>query len=236
MKTHRQMQALSDQVQQLAADSVGQDEPTARADTRSWGGGGGGRLNALAGTLGRLPPPRFSPPSGNADSPPPSTGGPALPPALDNAEAREQLRGFIAAELQRERDDQREKVRLQRDQEMQKRMEDAVKALGLNDADGKRFMDAVSKGQEDRRALRDKIQAGQIPRSDIPKEMGALRDQTDKQLKDILGDEGMQKYQELQRQDRQAQFAGWQGRPGAGPPRGGPPGAPGGGPPPTTAQ
>ena len=155
IKSHRQMQALSDQVQQLAADSIGQDEPAPRGEVRAWGGG---RSNPLMPTAGRLPPPRFSPPSGSSDVPPssPPGAGPALPPALDNPEAREQLRGFIASELAHEREEQRERVRLERDQEQQKRMNDMVKALGLNEADGKKLVDVMTKGQEDRRALRER--------------------------------------------------------------------------------
>lgn len=235
IKTHRQMEALSDQVQQLAAESNGQDEPAGRGEPRGFGGGRvfAGNPLVAAGLPGRLPPPRFAPSVvGGSEAPSPSGAGPALPPVLDTAEAREQLKGFIAAELQREREDQREKQRAQRDQEAQRRMEETVKALGLNEPDGKRLMEVLSKGQEDRRALREKIQSGQIPRSDVPKEMTALREQSEKQIKDILGDERMQKYQELQRQNRQAQFAGWPGQPG------GPPGQPGRppGPPPGATQ
>jgi hypothetical protein len=229
IKTHHQMEALNNQVQQLAGE-IG-DEPadrTAPAD-RPWVGD---RPTGARNAPGRVPPPRFNAPTtpgGQAGSA--VNGTVPLPPALDTPEARDQLRQFVSAELQHQRDDWRQQQQQQRDEAEQRRLETAIKTLGLNGDEAKKLTEAVSKAQDQRRDLREKIQSGQLARADIGPQMAALRDQTDKDLRAAVGDEKAQKFQELQRQNR---------GPGGGGPgfgggfRGGPPGGgpPGGGPPP----
>jgi hypothetical protein len=220
-KTRKQMDALADQVQQLAAEAAAEpdpgtipDRPSRRTFTRP----------AAAPAGSRLPPPRFAP----APLPAPSLPAPGalpLPPGLDNPEAREQLRAFVASELQRERDEQRDQMRQRFEEDQQRRLEATIKTLGLTPDEGKRLTEAVTAAQTARRDLRDKIQSGEISRTDIGSQLSALREKTDQQIKDVLGDDKMKKFQELQRQDR-----GWgQGGPG-GPGRGGRgPGGPGAG-------
>jgi hypothetical protein len=222
IKTHRQMDALSAQVQQLAAEAA--DAPA--ADLPRLGARVGDRPT---GGPARLPPPRFTTAAAQAYTAPAAgtPGAPALPPALDTPEAREQLRQFVAAELAHEREDWRQRQQQARDEEAQRRLEAAIKTLGLNGSEAQKLTEVVTNAQEQRRALRDKIQAGQIARTDVPKEMMALRDQTDKQLRDVLGDEKAQKFQELQRQN---------GGPGPGGPVGGFRRAFGGQPPPPGPQ
>jgi hypothetical protein len=229
IKTHRQMEALTTQVQQLASE-VG-DDPVDRtpAPERPWVGE---RPTGSRNPARNLPPPRF-----NTAAAPTTTGSAvngtvALPPVLDTPEARDQLRQFVTAELQHQRDDWRQQQQQQREEAEQRRLESAIKTLGLNGDEAKKLTEAVSKAQDQRRDLREKIQSGQIARADIGKEMGALREQTDKDLRAAVGDDRAQKFQELQRQNR-----GPGGGPGGGGPgfgggfRGGPPGGGPGGPP-----
>jgi hypothetical protein len=227
IKTHRQMEALTTQVQQLAAESPG-DEAPARDVSRpsAWVGGGPTRG---PGAPTRLPPPRFAPTASAAPSAPSPSGGPALPPVLDTPEAREQLKQFVAAELQHQRDDWRQQQQQAREQDNQRRMDATIKALGLNADEGKRLSEVMTKVQDQRRDLREKIQSGQLARADMAKEFTALRDQTDQQIRAVIGDEKAQKFQELQRQNRSP--GGGPGFGGGGPGFGG--GGPGfGGPPP----
>jgi hypothetical protein len=225
VKTHRQIAALTTQVQQLAAES--EEEPTARDAPRSpWVGQR--PTNTPGGTPGRLPPPRFNTsPSSTASSSPPPAGAVALPPALDSPEAREQLKQFVAAELQHQRDDWRQQQQSQREDDQRRRLEGAIKTLGLNEADGKKLTDIVTQSQDQRRDLREKIQSGQLPRDQIPQAMSALRDQTDKQIRALVGDDKAQQFQQMQRPQRGPGngFGGPGGGPpggwAAGPPRGG---------------
>ncbi len=226
-KTRKQMDALYDQVQQLAAESASEGEPSVDRPMR--GVGGGGRSGAA--TAIRLPVPRFVP--GPAPSAPPPPGAVPLPAVIDSQEARDQLRQFVAAELQRERDEQRERFRQRFEEDQQRRREAMVKSLGLNDEQGKKLTDVLTAAQNARRDLRDKIQSGEISRADIGKQMTALRETTDQQVRQVIGDDRMPKYQELQRQDQGGRpFGGGGGGrrgggpPGEGPPPGGPPGGP----------
>jgi hypothetical protein len=231
IKTQRKVETLSDQVQQLVAESLGQegstgsDERPARSFTAPASRAGQPAVPA------RLPPPKFA----NAPTPlPPPTGTTSqvpLPAGLDNPEAREQLRNFVASELQRERDEQRDRFRQQRDEMMQRRLDQTIKTLGLNADEGKRLTDVLAAQRTAREELRNKIQAGQIAGQDMGKQFTALREQTDQQLRQVLGDDRLKKFQELQRQNGG-------GRGGGGPeggrfrgPGGG--GDPGGAPPPT---
>jgi hypothetical protein len=225
IKTRRQMDTLTTQVQQLAAEAVaeGGDATAAREPSRG-NGWVGERPTATSGAPGRLPPPRFNTAPAPSGSPPagsPAGGQTPLPAVLDTPEARGQLRQFVAAELQRERDDWRQQQQQARDEEAQRRLEATIKTLGLNADEGKKLTDIVTKSQDQRRQLRDKVQSGQLARADVAREFTTLREQTDKELKAALGDDKAQKFQEMQRQNR---------GPGGGP--GGPGGPRGWGPPP----
>jgi hypothetical protein len=228
-KTQRKIETLSEQVQQLVTESLSQETPAA-SDERPGRNLGtqAPRFNPPA-PGAKLPPPRFA---GGATPLPPPTGTTAqvpLPPGLDNPEAREQLRAFVSSELQRERDDQRERFRQQRDEQQQRRLDDTIKKLGLNADEGKRLADVLTAQRTAREELRNKVQGGQIAGPDMGKQFTALREQSDQQVRQVLGDDRMKKFQELQRQDRG-------GGPGGGRfrgPGGGGPGDPGGAPPPS---
>jgi hypothetical protein len=224
VKTRRQMDTLYDQVQQLAAESASDGEPlpAAAERRRSPSPSAGGAPSP------RLPLPRFSPPPPTFASSGGTPGAVPLPPALDNPEARDQLRQFVAAELQRERDEQRDRMRQRWEEDQQRRMDSVVKALGLNPDEGKRLTEVMTASQTARRELREKIQSGDVARADIARQMASLREKTDQDLKQVLGDDRMQKFQELQRQDRGGGGGGgWGGGRGRGPGGGAPPG-PGG--------
>jgi hypothetical protein len=230
-KTQRRVESLSDQVQQLLVDSVNEEATGTRDErpARSFGNSAP-RPGGAAGAP-RIPPPRFNPGAAPA-APPPGTGAQLpLPPTIDTPEAREQLRAFVAAELQRERDDARERGRQQRDEAQQKRLEATIKALGLNADEGRRLTDVLTAQRTAREEMRNKIQSGQIAGQELGKQFAAMREQTDQQVRQVLGDDRMKKFQELQRQDRRG-FGGPEGGRFRGP-GGGPPGEPGGAPPPT---
>jgi hypothetical protein len=225
-KTRRQMDVLYDQVQQLAAESGSDGEPSAAAPERRRPTS----TSTTAAPAARLPLPRFSPPPPSFSSAG-TSGSLPLPPVLDSPEARDQLRQFVSAELQRERDEQRDRMRQRWEEDQQRRMESMAKALGLSPDEGKRLTETMTASQTARRELRDKIQSGEVARADIGRQMAALREKTDQDLKQVLGDDRMQKFQELQRQDRGGGGgAGWGGGGRGRGPGGGFPGA--GGPPP----
>jgi hypothetical protein len=226
IKTQRQVTALTSQVQQLTGEAAGDDEsPVA---TRSGGGSSwvGESRTAPANAPSRLPVPRFNPappeaaPSGPGTT---SAGTTPLPPVLDTPEARTQLRNFVAAELQAQRENMREQARQARDEEIQRRMENTFKTLGISPEQGAKVTQVLAQGDESRRQVREKVQSGQLTRADVGKELQTLRESTDKQLREVLGEEKAQKFQEMQRQG-----GGW-GRGGGGP--GGPGGPFFGGPP-----
>jgi hypothetical protein len=167
-----------------------------------------------------MPPPRFAPaPVAPAPAAPPP-GALPLPPAIDGPEARDQLRAFVAAELQRERDDQRERNRQRFEDDQQRRTEALVKSLGLNTDDGRKLTDTLAAAQTARRDLRDKMQSGEVTRAEIGPQLAALGEKTNEQVRQLIGDDKMQKFQELQRQNG----GGWGpgGGRGRGPGGGGP--------------
>jgi hypothetical protein len=202
IKTQRKVETLSDQVQQLVAESFGQEGSAGSEERPSRSFTAPALRAGQPGAPNRLPPPKFA--SAPTPLPPPTgtTSQVPLPPGLDNPEAREQLRAFVASELQRERDEQRDRFRQQRDEAMQRRLEETIKTLGLNADEGKRLTDALAAQRAAREELRNKIQAGQIAGQEMGKQFTALREQTDEQVRQILGDDKMKKFQELQRQNR----------------------------------
>jgi len=199
IKTHRQIQKLTAQVEQLAVEAV--DEPTRDPVRPSAGVGQRPTATPQPGSS-KLPPPRFNAPPPPVFTTPSASGGPALPPVLDNPEAREQLKQFVAAELKNQREDWRQQQIQGRDEENRRRLEDAIGKLGLSESDGRKLTDIVNQSQDQRNALREKIQSGQIPREQVPQAMMSLRDQTDKQIRALVGEEKAQKFQELTRPNR----------------------------------
>jgi hypothetical protein len=209
VKTRRQMTVLSEQVQELASEvseAPASGGRPAAAWTRPVGTSPAGDEGdpGAAGGAARLPPPRFVP------APEPQAPV-ALPAAFDNPQAREQLRQFIAAELERERQERRDREQQRREQERQERLQATIKSLGLNEPEAKRFREALAQADTARQELRQKIEGGQLQRQDIGREFQALRQRTDEQLKQAIGEDRMKKLQEMQRQDRRGWFGGDRG-------------------------
>jgi hypothetical protein len=236
-RTRHRVEALEAQLQQAQEGMpIGRDDGDSPGSSRSGlSGGDEGRPRGPAGGgPARMPLPRFVPAPSAKEVP--------LPAMLENPESREKLRAFVAAELQRERDEARDQARQRRDEQQQQRLNNMAKALALNEAEARKFTDIFTASQNARQELRQKIEAGQIQRADLGKEFQSLQAKTNEDLKSLLGDDRMKKLQELQRQDRRGGWGGpgGPGGPGGGGPGrggwGGPGGPPGGGAPPPPPQ
>jgi hypothetical protein len=169
--------------------------------------------------------PRFVPAPGlpaaetNHDDPLP------LPAAITTPEAREQLRQFILAQLERERQERRAKDDERRQQRNLERVQRTATALGLSPSETEKFTQLALQADTARAALRDKIEAGQMDRGQIRQEFSALRAEQDKNMRTLLGDDRMQKLDQIRR-DQGPPDGAWGGRGfrGGGPAGGGPPG------------
>jgi len=201
-RTQRRIETLEKQLESIStagprfADDEG-DQPVNRR-------GGGFRGRPDDGQGRSLPPPRFEVPRPTgARLPPPQFQNPAsndplpMPPGLDTPEAREQLRQFMLAQLERQKQEEREKQQQKRD-EAQKQFRDTIaKNLKLSPAETDKFNQIVDSVESGRRTLREKMEAGQVPRSDAGKEMTAMRDRTEQQMKDLLGNERMGQFTQM---------------------------------------
>ncbi len=150
---------------------------------------------------GRMPPPRLvnAPAlSAPAPSPPSGTDNPLpLPPALDNPDAREQLRKFVLAQLDYERQEQRQRWEQQRTEREQQRRERMAKDLALSPSETEKFNQIMTQTQNARASLRDRIESGQLSRENIGAEMAAVRESSQKQMRDLLGDDRMKKFEQM---------------------------------------
>jgi hypothetical protein len=181
----------------------------------------------------RVPPPRFV---GGAAPPAASDDPLPLPAALDSPESREQLRQFVAAQMERQREEERLRREEEREQAVTQARERVARELGLNADESRRMQEMVAAAGSSMRELREKARSGQMPGADIGREFRAARERYDQQLRSLLGDARMEKLQELQRSNpeiAQVTMAGGRGgRGGPGGPGGWRGGAPGGGGPP----
>lgn len=197
-KTRRQVAELSDRFQQLAQEREqvwGAGRPAAFRPATPDLDDGDDDLSPGA-SEARLPPPRFVVQPQATD---PSAPHAALPAMLDNPQAREQLRQFVAAELQRERDETRERQRQRRQQEEQERIQNMAKTLNLNPDETRRFGEVFAAMQTSREQLRQRMESGELQREQIGREFQTLREQHRQQLQGILGDERMKKMDEMRR-------------------------------------
>jgi DNA-binding transcriptional regulator YdaS (Cro superfamily) len=150
--------------------------------------------------------PRFVP--APAAAPPQNDDPLPLPAAITSPEAREQLRKFIVAQLERERQEARARDDERRDQRTREQRERMAKELGLSQAETEKFTQLSLKADAARASMRERIESGQVDRATIRQEMMALRSDTDKEMRALLGDQRMQKLDQLRRD---------QGGPGDGP-------------------
>jgi ribosomal protein L19E len=146
------------------------------------------------------PLPRFVPTPAHPAVPESNDDPLPLPAAITSPEAREQLRQFIVAQLERERQEARARDDQRREQRTQERREQLAKQLGLSPAETEKFSQLAMQADAARAALRDRIESGQIDRSTIRQEMTALRTDNDKQMRALLGDDRMQKFEQARRE------------------------------------
>jgi len=222
LKTRRQVEALQTELGRREVDGVGEDGPdqARRASTRDFRGGERGdgdrpaqapavRTGVAARAGENLPPPRFVPAAASANLAPTIA-------VLQSPEGREQLRDLVASELDRMQDDRRERERQERLEREQRRVDQVVKQLGLNSDEERRFKDVLAQADTARQQFRQKMEEGNIPRAEIGRQFMALRQQTEQQMKSVLGDQRMQTYQQMTRgadrgPDGRGDVRGWEG-------------------------
>jgi hypothetical protein len=150
-----------------------------------------------------------------------------LPAAISTPEAREQLRQFVVAQLERERQEARVRDEQRMAARMRERRVAAIQPLGLSPGDTEKFLAITDKADAARFAVRDRIESGQLDRGAVRQEMANLREQTDRELKALLGDDRMKKYEEIRRDLGPPEGGPGFGRGGFGRGRGGPGGGAG---------
>jgi hypothetical protein len=196
--TRRQVAHLADRLDAIGSEAG--DLLTAASDSRP-----AGRLGEPSNDgapelrrAGRVPPPRLVKAPTPLSAPAPASDNPLpLPPALDNPEAREQLRKFVLAQLDLERQEQRQRFEQQREEREQQRRDRMAKDLGLSPAETEKFNQIMSQIQNARAALRDRIESGQLARENIGGELAAMRDENQKQMRSLLGDDRMKKFEDM---------------------------------------
>jgi hypothetical protein len=176
----------------------------------------------------RLPPPRLVP---TAQGRPRSDDPLPLPPGIDSPQAREQLRQFVLAQLERERQEAQVRQDERRQQRETERRDRMAKELGLSQPEAEKFNKILNDAQAAREKFRDQIEAGQLPRDQARQTMMTMRQEQEQSLRGLLGDDRMKKYETLRGPPGGGAFGdrrgGWGGGQGVG--RGGPGGGPPGG-------
>jgi hypothetical protein len=217
--TRRQVARLADRLDAIGSEagdllSVSDTRPLARSldsdETPERRRGVGGRT---------LPPPRLLTPPPGFGAPPPTSAASdnplPLPPAIDTPEARDQLRRFVLAQLEQERQEGRQRQEQMRNEREQQRRERMAKELGLSAPETEKFNQIMSQIQSARATLRDRIESGQVARENIGNELSAMREESQKQMRGLLGDERMKKFEEMR-----GRMGGPGGRGGPGGPNG----------------
>jgi hypothetical protein len=229
IRTRSQLQAVSERLSSLQAE---RDEGTA-PPPRAWHEPervSGEDLGSGPEAPRRLPPPRLqvtaapgAPPS-RSDDPLP------LPSAIDGPQAREQLRAFVVATLERERQENRVRQEQRQQEREQERRDRMAKDLGLSPSETEKFNQIFNDSRAAREKLRARLESGELAGVEARQEMMALRGQSQQQMQSLLGPERMKKYEQM----RPSPGGGGNGEGRRGPPGGrfwgggGPPGPPGG--------
>jgi hypothetical protein len=225
-RTRGQLQQLERRLEALSEERESafvRSEPTRRGGERD-----PADLDDDRAALASPPPPRFNRPSAGQQAPAP--GDPQnplpLPAALDSAEAREQLRQFVMAQLERERQEARDRVSERRSERETRWREQVAKQLALSPPETDKFNQILNNSQTRRDALQARIQAGELEGPAIRSAVMGLREESSRELRALLGDDRAGKYEELRRSEgRGGPGGGGFGRFGA-PPGGGPPPGP----------
>jgi hypothetical protein len=198
--TRSEVEALSAKIEALESGGAG-SAPSDGAGTRRSAPDddrtGGDGLAARPGPASR-PVPRFVTEPQGQESAGANTNDPLpLPPALSSPESREQLRQFVLASLDQERQENRARADERREQDVKARRDRAAKDLGLSPAEAETFSKIQADSDAARAALRAKVESGQVDRGAVRQEMVSIRAKTEQQLRDVLGDERMKKYEEI---------------------------------------
>lgn len=219
MKTRRQVAELQQRLETLTAQGPSfAGTPTMGSSEVDQGGGDEGGVRPSG--LGRRSagPPRFlpgtEPPAASAPTVASANGASlAMPPVLDSPAAREQLKQFVRAQMEAEREERRKAAEQEREQRVQAGRERMARDLGLSPAEADRFSQILVAQQNARRDLGAQVESGTLSREQVGAAYAAARQQGEQDMKALLGDERMAKFQEMNRR-------------GGG--RGGPPGGPAG--------
>lgn len=198
VKSRREVKALTEQVHQLSAELLVADlapPPPPRTPERAAPPERAPRAPAASA------PPRFvtAPVTAPSGVPP---GGPALPAALDTPEGREELRRAVATEVEREREEQVARLQAEWQEQRRQRLRTIVRALALDGEGERRLAEIVTAGQEARRELFYKFESGGMTRGEMTTQLASLRAHDDQQLRQALGDDGIKRFRELERQER----------------------------------
>jgi hypothetical protein len=194
--TRRQVEQLSSRLEALGAES-----------TDLLVGGDGGRFVGRATSFeeadgeqprrggGRaLPPPRLISPPAPAAAQAPSSNDPLpLPPAIDTPDGREQLRRFVVAQMELEREQGRQRQEQRQEEREQARRQRMAQELGLSPAETEKFNQIMAQTQTARQNLRNRVESGELDRGAIGREMAAMREENEKQMRGLLGDDRMKK-------------------------------------------
>ena len=114
-------------------------------------------------------------------------------------EVVERVRSAQEAETA-ERDEKRAAFREARIQEMiDGRVTEVGDALGLDEGAREQLGTLLTEGMDKRRAVRDQIQSGELEFAEAREQMRGLREQSDAKLKELLGEDGFEAFQETRR-------------------------------------
>jgi len=138
----------------------------------------------------RLAPAALVPSAGSAQA--------GVPSSLASAEIKAEVQKILTEEIT-DAHRRREGMREQRELQMRERM---ATELGLSQAEKERFLTVFTSMQAERQLLRDQERSGVKTTLDVRAQMDALLQKSDQSVREILGDERMQKYLDLRPAER----------------------------------
>ena len=98
--------------------------------------------------------------------------------------------------------DEQQQRQAEREQREQQRRERMAAELGLTEAEKERFLTVLGLMQSEWRQLREQERAGEKTMAELRPQMAAMRQKTDQALRELLGEERMQKYQAMSASQR----------------------------------
>jgi hypothetical protein len=160
------------------------DDGFARADGEEGWPAAARAPERLTAAAPRLAPAALAPASGDAQTAALSLAAP---------EVRAEVKKLVAEQLAEE-ERQRQAVREQREQRRRERL---AAELGLTETERGRFFAVLDGMQAEWRQLREQQRAGEKTMAELRPQMAAIRQKADQELRELLGEERMQKYQSL---------------------------------------